>query len=194
MEKSYYEIALNNLDFLEDSLTNNHYNDLGPMAEQIAEKMLKSVLILEVTDPDLVLKSHNLKNIYIKIQEAGIDLGLDKKDLGSLKDVYFDARYPGENYIDVNYEDCADYIKTMYDVVLAVNTYRKSRGLPVKPVTPKQLNNSEPEGYIDNVFIRYRQMYNISDDAWAEELGRLFKLFNTTNMSTLAEKIKELFL
>ena len=195
MEKSYYEIALNNLDFLENSLTDNHYNDLGPMAEQIAEKMLKSVLILEVTVPDLVLKSHNLKNIYAKIKEAGIDLGLDKNSLSSLKDVYFDARYPGENYIDVNYEDCADYIKTMYDVVLAVNTYRESRGLPIRHVTPKQLNNGKSEDSIDNVFCEYRQAYNItSDESWLEELGRLFKLFNTTNMSTLAENIKDSFL
>lgn len=195
MEKSYYEIALDNLDFLEDSLASKHYNVLSSMAEQIAENMLKSVLILEVVEAALVLKSHHLRNIYVKIQEAGIDLGLDNGYLSSLKDVYFETKYPGENYINVRYKDCAEYIKTMYDVVLAVNTYRESRGLPIRHVTPKQLNNSEPVGSIDNVFCEYRQAYNItSDTAWAEELGRLFKLFDTTNMSTLAGKIKELFL
>lgn len=195
MEKGYYEIALDNLDFLEDSLASTHYNDLGPMAEQIVEKMLKSVLILEVVEAASVLKSRNLKIIYVKLQEAGIDLGLDEGYLSSLKDVYFDARYPGENYIDVNYEDCVNYIKTMYDVVLAVNNYRKSKGLPIKHVTPKQLNNGKSEDSIDNVFCEYRQAYNItSDESWLEELGRLFKLFNTTNMSTLAENIKDSFL
>lgn len=59
-----------------------------------------------------------------------------------MTDVYFETRYPGENYREVSYEDCVECIQTMYDVVLAVNTYRESRGLPVKPVTPKQLNNS----------------------------------------------------
>lgn len=111
MEKSYYEIALDNLEFLEASLCDSHYNDLGPLAEQVAEKMLKSVLTLEVVDVTSILQSHNLKNIYTKIQEAGVDLNLCKKDLSMLKDVYFDARYPGENYIDVNQEDCADYVR-----------------------------------------------------------------------------------
>ena len=138
----YYEIALDILDFLEDNLASKHYNVLGSMAEQIAENMLKSVLNSVVVEYTSVSKTHHLRNIYIKIQEAGVDLGLDTKYLCSLKDVYFETRYPGENYRD----DCIECIQTMYDVVLAVNTYRQSRGLPVKPVTPKQLNNSEPEG------------------------------------------------
>lgn len=195
MEKSYYEIALSNLEFLEASLCDKHYNDLGPMAEQIAEKMLKSVLILEVTEPIATLQSHNLKNIYIKIQDAGVDLGLNKKDLSSLKDVYFDARYPGENYIDVDYDDCVEHIKTMYDVIQAVNSYRSTRGLFVKPVTPKQLGVSTDIDDIDTIFNKYRQAYNITtSDDWSKELGRLFELFNTTDMSILASKIKDLFL
>ena len=142
VKNDYYEIALDNLDFLEDNLASKHYNVLGSMAEQIAENMLKSVLISDISVATLVLKSRHLRNIYTKIQEAGVDLGLDKKYLSSLTDVYFETRYPGENYREVSYEDCVECIQTMYDVVLAVNNYRKSRGLPVKPVTPKQLNNS----------------------------------------------------
>lgn len=190
----YYKIALDILDFLEDNLESKHYNVLGSMAEQIAENMLKSVLNSVVVEYTSVSKTHHLRNIYIKIQEAGVDLGLDTKYLCSLKDVYFETRYPGENYREVTYDDCVECMQTMYDVVLAVNKYREFRGLQVKPVTPKQLNDSEPEDSIDNVFIRYRQICGINDDAWVEELGRLFKLFNTTNMSTLAEKIKETFL
>ena len=194
MEKSYYEIALDNLEFLESSLCDSHYNDLGPLAEQVAEKMLKSVLTLEVVDVTSILQSHNLKNIYTKIQEAGVDLNLCKKDLSMLKDVYFDARYPGENYIDVNQEDCADYVRIMYDVVSAVNVYRASRALPFKPVVPKELGYCDTDS-IDSVFNQYRNKFNIIDDSkWAIELGRLFIVFGTTDMATLSRNIKETFL
>ena len=142
VKNDYYEVALDILDFLEDNLASKHYNVLGSMAAQIAENMLKSVLISEGIEFTLVSKSQHLKNIYTKIQEAGVDLGLDKKYLSSLTDVYFETRYPGENYREVSYEDCVECIKTMYVVVLAVNNYRKSRGLPIRHVTPKQLNNS----------------------------------------------------
>ena len=37
-------------------------------------------------------------------------------------------------------------------------------------------------------------MYKVSDDDWEQELDRLFKLFNTTDTSTLAKNIKETFL
>lgn len=195
MEKSYYEIALSNLEFLEASLCDTHYNDLSIMAEQIAEKMLKSVLILEVVDATSTLLSNNLRVVYTKIQDAGIDLGIDRRDLIHLKDVYFEARYPGENYIDVNQSDCAEYIKTMYDIIQAVNNYRSARGLSVKQITPKQLGDSNATSDINTIFDKYRQAYNIiTSDDWSQELGRLFGLFDTTDMYVIASKIKDLFL
>lgn len=194
MEKSYYDLALCNLGFLEENLRNKHYNDLAPLAEQVAEKMLKSVL--ELVDPEakLILQSHNLKNIYIRIKEAGVDLGLNKNALSALKDVYFEARYPGENYIDVSYEDCSEYLHTMYCVVDAVNLYRFDNDLPYTKVSEKKLDTSTVSS-IDSVFNEYRDIYNfVNSKAWAEELGRLFEVFGTTDMTTLARNIKDTFL
>lgn len=194
MEKSYYEIALRNLEFLEASLCNDYYNDLAPLAEQVAEKMLKSVL--ELVDPDakLMLQSHNLKNIYIRIKEAGVNLDLDKGALSSLKDVYFEARYPGENYIDVSYEDCTEYLHTMYRVIDEVNLYRFDNNLPYTKVSEKTLGTSLISS-IDSVFNEYRNKFNfVADDNWMTELARLSKLFGTTDMATLARNIKDTFL
>lgn len=47
---------------------------------------------------------------------------------------------------------------------------------------------------VENIFSKYLQIYNISDDNWEQELGRLIELFKTTDKSVLAAKIKETFL
>lgn len=43
VENSYYSIACNDLEYLEDSITGHFYNPMASSAMQIAEKMLKSV-------------------------------------------------------------------------------------------------------------------------------------------------------
>ena len=50
------------------------------------------------------------------------------------------------------------------------------------------------DGSVENIFSKYRQIYNISDADWEQELDRLIELFKTTDKSVLAAKIKETFL
>lgn len=59
---------------------------------------------------------------------------------------------------------------------------------------PTELVSRLFDGSVENIFSKYRQLYNISDDNWEQELGRLIELFKTTDKSVLAAKIKETFL
>lgn len=133
--KSYYEIAINDLGYLYATLQIPRYNNIASGAQQIAEKLLKSVAELELVDTKL-LQSHNLKAINAELLNAGVDLGLEQGALSLLKDVYFEARYPGDNYVDVSRADCDEYLTTMYNVLVAVNKYRKAAGLSTVSVDP----------------------------------------------------------
>ena len=117
--------------------------------QQVAEKMLKSVLELISTNTEHLLKSHNLRQIYDAIHQEIPEFNLNRQDLGFLKDFYFEAKDPGENFITVEREDCATCLHTMYTIINEVNTFRKSNGLEYHEITEKYLCNSRlNESYI----------------------------------------------
>lgn len=135
----YYEIAFNELLYLEYTLGTGFYNPISAQAQQIAEKMLKSVAERECVGIEKLMKSHNLRALYTEIHKVDASFELNKDKLSTLKDLYFDTRYPGDNYVEVDYETCADAISTMYAVIKEVNKKRESVGLPVHDVEEKQL-------------------------------------------------------
>lgn len=55
-------------------------------------------------------------------------------------DFYFDARYPGDNYVDVDEDSCMRCLATMYDVVEEVNKFRKAHDLPYTEFERKMLS------------------------------------------------------
>lgn len=147
MANDYYEIAINDLLFLEHNLNVPSYNVLALQSQQITEKALKSVLELVAVGNECkaVLQSHNLKNMYTMIHEVVPSFELNRSDLALLKDYYYDAKYPGENFVRVTKEACQECINIMYDVLEQVNQFRTEDGMKIFPVERKQLHKDLEE-------------------------------------------------
>ena len=62
------------------------------------------------------MHSHNLRAITNKLKEAYPELELSTKDMKWLGDFYFDARYPGDNFVEVNKEDALECIRITEDL------------------------------------------------------------------------------
>lgn len=124
---SYYGNAINELQYLQSVLQNSQgYNFHAVHAQQISEKALKSVVELVCTDNlDKILKSHNLRMIVIAIKDVGYLSELDLIRMAYLKDFYYDAKYPDDNYITVSKEECNECLRIMYDVLEEVNRFRE---------------------------------------------------------------------
>ena len=195
VKNDYYYIACNDYKYLLRNLDSDFYNNMAVACQQICEKALKSVLVCVNPDVKSILNSHNLRQIYSAIGEEEL-INLDIAKLSLLKDYYFEVRYPGNSFTNVSKKEFEIAYLTVLDVLNEVNKWRIKHNLeveiPSESLKTKQVLLSECSA--ENVLSKYRQMYNISDDNWEQELNRLFKLFNTTDMSTLAENIKESFL
>lgn len=128
MTRGYYEIAMSDLLYIQHGLDLDLYNQMSILCQQISEKLLKSVAELVIVD-EKILKTHNLKQINSAILLSGVELGLYQPDLAYLKDFYFDAGCPGDNFIEVSRDDITKCLEIMYDVVKAVTRFRKDKGL-----------------------------------------------------------------
>lgn len=128
MSKTYYDIALDEYKYLNYKLDidSGINNPSAALCQQVAEKMLKHVLT-EVEPSAQELKIHNLKKINIALKRNSIDLYLNSSDLAYLTDFYFEARYPGDDYIDVTNEDLRECIKIMEDIKAKVESYLRDR-------------------------------------------------------------------
>jgi HEPN domain-containing protein len=86
--------------------------------QQIAEKMLKHMLTISYNGSDIetLLKTHNLKKIYFTINGTLSSFQLDHTKLADLTDYYFDAKYPGDDYMDVTEEMFNGCFSTMTEV------------------------------------------------------------------------------
>ncbi len=133
IRNDYYSIACNDLEYLQAVLHLPFYNKMASDSQQIVEKLLKSVAELCSVDKT-VLNSHNLRKINQEIKNCGIDLGLKAKDLAMLTDYYFDARYPGDDFVVVTKEECAECVDIVNQVFAAVNSFRKEKGLEVEQI------------------------------------------------------------
>lgn len=120
----YYALAINDLIYLQHSLDLPLYNNIAVMAQQVVEKLLKSVAERTCLEIDKLMHSHNLRGLYTEIHKNVTSFELDKGALSILKDMYFDAKYPGENYVVVDKETCIECLQIMYDTLKQVNKFR----------------------------------------------------------------------
>lgn len=136
MNNDYYSIAMNDLLFMQANIKSNcgYYNNIATIAQQIAEKLLKSLVESMCPDPERLLKSHNLYLLATKLNENGASLTVDLDKLSTLKNFYIDARYPGDDFIIVSKDSCESAVKTVYNVVQDVNRIRKQNGLFVEDI------------------------------------------------------------
>lgn len=65
---SYYSIACNEFWYLRDAVSPVYCNPAAASAQQIAEKMLKSVAELVCTGIEKLMTSHNLRALYDEIK------------------------------------------------------------------------------------------------------------------------------
>lgn len=113
---SYYGMAYNDHCFAETSLhiaeRLGNYNNLAFICSQAAEKYLKAVLEVTFGEESLgLMHSHNLRAITNMLKKAYPDLEISSKDMKWLGDFYFDARYPGDNFVEVNREDAIECLR-----------------------------------------------------------------------------------
>ena len=118
MEKinSYAGLAENDYLYAKNSMdvgrAVGNFNVVASLCAQAAEKYLKSVIEKSfLDDPDVLnlLHTHNLRAIYNKIITK-YTLTVSSKDCKWLGDFYYDARYPGDNFIVVNEDDANECI------------------------------------------------------------------------------------
>ena len=149
----YYRLAHKDLLFLNAAMKEFPlYNNISVCAQQVSEKLLKSVAELVCPNAEQVLNSHNLRQIYREINAIENTFILDGAKLASLKDFYFDARYPGDNYIDVSEAECNENLDIMYDVVEVVNKFRRTHNLPTFTYTIQYPAKAEDLSYIESLY------------------------------------------
>lgn len=99
--------------------------------EQIVEKYMKGVLEQQnsIAPFELakLLKSHNLRILGMKINSV-LEIKLSLPDLVFLGDFYFDARYPGDNFVTVTPEISAQCREIMENVLITLQPFVKSTG------------------------------------------------------------------
>ena len=134
---SYAGVAYNDYLFAKSSLVTGdevgNYNVTVSLAAQSGEKYLKAVIEkCFVEDPDSMglLHSHNLRAIYNKIITK-YKLSISSRDCKWLGDFYFDARYTGDDFVEVNKEDAEECLQIVemlrQDVSLVLEEEEKQR-------------------------------------------------------------------
>lgn len=130
MAKSDYLFAKSSLDVGEKI---GNYNQVVALLAQAGEKYLKAVIeICFIGDNDamVLLHSHNLRALYNKIVTK-FELEVSSRDCKWLGDFYFDARYPGDNFVVANRADadeCLQIVKQLeMDCTKIICEERKKR-------------------------------------------------------------------
>lgn len=134
IKNDYYSIAINDIRYLQAGLGRGYYNNIAVGAQQIAEKMLKSAVELACPSPESMLKNNNLRKMADSLRDNGVTIETDRDKLSTLKDYYFEARYPGDDFVEVTEAECDTCLDTMYRVVEDINRFREERGLPVEQI------------------------------------------------------------
>ena len=131
---NYYRIALNEFKYLEYNIQiedEDIYNRNGILCEQVVEKLLKHIVERACFKEDYsnLLKGHNLVKLYKAILEEGIELDLSINMLRTLKDYYFDANYPGDNFILLTKEEVDEAYAFTKDTLAKVKKVIEDKGI-----------------------------------------------------------------
>mgnify|MGYP004684519513 CR=1 FL=1 len=122
LENSYFSLAFNDLQYLamyrEDD--ENSYNRVTIEAQQVVEKILKGIVEecegIAYDDKVKLLGTHNLRKLGETVNKY-CNVNISITNLAFLKDFYFDARYPGDNFILATKEDRDLCLKITFDVI-----------------------------------------------------------------------------
>ena len=126
--KSYYDIAERDYQYFmqyKNMIQPDYNNPLAIQAQQIVEKLLKHIIecYCQEEDPREILRSHKLQSIYLTINRIYPEFQLNRNDLLFLSSFYYDARYPGVDFIMVNEEDAIRCVQIVEEVKMAVDEF-----------------------------------------------------------------------
>lgn len=96
-----------------------NYNSVASGCAQAAEKYLKAlaeVCLVGDEDAVMVMRTHNLRTLVNRLKEKIPEIRLDSKDCKWLGDYYFEARYPGENFVVVNEADAVECLRITEEI------------------------------------------------------------------------------
>lgn len=120
---SYYGMAENDYLYAKAGMdicrSLGNYNSVASGCAQSAEKYLKALAELcLINEPDAVsiMRTHNLRTLVNRIKAAIPGITLSSKDCKWLGDYYFEARYPGDNFVQVNEEDALECLRITEDI------------------------------------------------------------------------------
>lgn len=130
-ENDYYSIACRDLRYLQFTIGLPFYNNIIFQCEQIIEKLLKSVIELYDTH-SFLLYSSNIVQLKDEVISYIGNIGLNTKDAQIITKYVNNTRYPGENYIIVNKEDCTKALKLCYLLLNEINIFRQKKGLEIE--------------------------------------------------------------
>lgn len=144
--KTYREIAENDLLWAKSSINigdqMGQYNMVVVQAQQSAEKFMKGFItdfMNEGGKYDKELVTHNLRKMALLINEFVGEKVLNPVECKYLGDWYFDARYPGDNYIEVR-----DREEAVYNIELA-EKIRDILYAEINKINSRLLNNTKEE-------------------------------------------------
>lgn len=126
MNKTYLEIANEDYKYLLAQNTSGFNNQRAVLCQQICEKLLKHVLV-ERGDMCDLLRTHKLQRIYSAVSD---EIRIDEKymcALFMLSDFYIDARYPGDDWIDVSDDDMNTVLECTHALHAGVNAWVLNR-------------------------------------------------------------------
>lgn len=120
---SYLGIADNDLGYLrlmlDIAVMNNYFNPITIQSAQVAEKSLKAIAEKNLINSEEIYELLRTRNLRKIAQALSLVEGIPKIDLFKCKfvgDFYFDAQYPGDDFIIVDHStalyciECAEEI------------------------------------------------------------------------------------
>lgn len=115
---SYFGTAENDYLYAKTGIMNgnnlSNFNVAASLCAQAAEKYMKAVI--EIYDVDnenslQLMRTHNLRLLVNRLRELFKGCPLSSKDYKWLGDFYYEARYPGDNFVVVNEEDALESLR-----------------------------------------------------------------------------------
>lgn len=111
---SYYSRAFSDLRYAEYGLEVGHkygdFNNVAVLSAQAGEKFLQAIIELAFAEDQTcidLMKTHNLHTLCNKIITKYI-LTVSSRDCKWLGDFYFEASYPGKNFVVVSKDDALE--------------------------------------------------------------------------------------
>jgi HEPN domain-containing protein len=137
---------------LETAKQINDFNGVASISAQSAEKFMKSIIESKCFNADSsILKSHNQRKLLMEIKDVYDKCPLSEKDYKWLGDFYFDARYPGDDFIIVTEEQAIECLALTNRLKDWIDLIEKKEEKKEKKNKEKEDNNSKEKEDLDKL-------------------------------------------